>query len=184
MSKDLREILKNKVEENLNLSNNHRINFEARLKNELHQEQKNGFGFWKIAASITILIGLAVSIYFFNTNPVEPKLAKTFDSLGSVSPELKKVENFYLASIQSEILELEQTAENKELLDGYLEKISELDNDYKDLTSDLNTDGINEKIINALIDNLQLRLKLLYQLKEQLNNLKTVNKLKNETNNI
>lgn len=181
MSKDLRELLKNKVEENSNLSNHHRINFEARLKNELHQEQKNGFSFWKIAASITILIGLTASIYFFNSTSVEPEMATKFESLGSVSPELKKVENFYLASIQSEILELEQTPENKELLDGYLEKISELDIDYKELTNDLNTEGINEKTINALIDNLQLRLKLLYQLKEQLNDLKTVNELKNET---
>ena len=85
-----------------------------------------------------------------------------------------------MASIQSEILELEQTPENKELLDGYLEKISELDSEYKLLTNELNSEGLNNKTINALIDNLQLRLKLLYQLKEQLNSLKTDNKLKNE----
>lgn len=181
MSKDLRELLKSNVEESANLSKNHRANFEARLKNELHQKPKNSFIFLKIAASITLLVGLAASIYFFNLNPIEPEIATKFDSLGSVSPELKKVENFYLASIQSEILELKQTPENKALLDGYLEKISELDNDYKLLTNELNTEGINEKTINALIDNLQLRLKLLYQLKEQLNNLKTVNELKNET---
>ncbi|MBL4939362.1 MAG: hypothetical protein JKY16_03655 [Lutibacter sp.] len=67
------------------------------------------------------------------------------------------------------------------MLDGYLEKIGELTQEYKILTNELNTEGVNEKTINALIDNLQLRLKLLYQLKEQLNELKKLNTTENES---
>ena len=97
---------------------------------------------------------------------------------------MKKIENYYLASIQTEISDLKKTPENKELLDGYLEKIGELTSDYKNLTEELNTEGLNEKTINALIDNLQLRLKLLYQLKEQLNELKNINLKNNENTQI
>ena len=100
--------------------------------------------------------------------------------LGSISPELKKVEDYYLVSINAEILNLQETPENKELVNGYLEKIGELTKDYKTLTTDLNTEGINEKAINALIENLQLRLKLLLQLKEQLKELQNTNVVQNE----
>ena len=181
MSKDLRELLQKKHISSEKLSKYHRENFEAKLQNELHGNKIKKYQILKIAASFLVLIGLGTSMFYFSNptkkNPVE--IAK-IESLGSISPELKNIENYYLVSIQAEILELNQTSENKELLDGYLEKISELSGEYKLLTNQLNTEGLNEKTINALIENLQLRLKLLYQLKAQLNELKNLNKSENE----
>ena len=182
MPKDLREILKNETMETEKLSKNHRKNFEAKLQKELHTERKASTMFWKIAASFLVIIGLGSSIFYFSNNSVveDTSIAK-IESLGSISPELKTIENYYLASIQTEISNLEETPENKVLLDGYLEKISELTIDYKELTEELNEQGLNEKPINALIENLQLRLKLLYQLKEQLDELKKLNITENES---
>ena len=181
MPKDLREMLRNEQIGTSNLSKNHRKNFEAKLQKELHSSKKKSYQFLKIAASFLIIAGLGSSIYFFTTNTVEnPAETAKIESLGSISPELKKIENYYLASIQVEISNLQETPQNKALLDGYLEKIGELTSEYKVLTNELNTGGLNEKSINALIDNLQLRLKLLYQLKEQLNDLKTLNTDQNE----
>ncbi len=181
MSKNLREILKNNTFSEGKLSQSHRVNFEQKLKRELHASKRNTFGFLKVAASLLLLIGLG-SIFYVTTNSnlSQKAVPIKFESLGSVSPELKKIENYYLASIQTEMLSLEETSENKELLDDYLEKISELTQEYKLLTNELNREGLNEKTINALIDNLQLRLKLLYRLKEQMNELKNLNKTKNE----
>lgn len=185
MPKDLKELLQNEIKDKGILSKNHRANFEALLQKELHTSKKKKFQILKIAASFLVLIGLGSSIfYFLNTNVETPKSAVKIESLGSISPELKKIENFYLASIHTEISNLEETKENKELLDGYFEKIGELTNEYKLLTNELNIEGLNEKTINALIDNLQLRLKLLYQLKEQLNELKNINTSKNENQQI
>jgi len=180
MPKDLRELVKNEPMQTRKLSKNHRISFEAKLQQELHASKSNSNHILKFAASFVVMIGLASMFYFFN-NPVKEdhKVAK-IESLGSISPELKTIENYYLASINTEILSLQENSENKELLDGYLEKIGELSSEYKLLTVELNTKGLNEKTINALIDNLQLRLKLLYQLKEQLNELKKLNLEKNE----
>ena len=181
MPKDLREILQKKHISSEKLSKNHRINFEEKLKNEMHTSRNKSYQFLKIAASFLVLIGLGTSFYYFSnatkSNPI--KTAK-IESLGSISPELKNIENYYMASIQAEISDLNKTSENKELLDGYLEKISELSAEYKLLTNQLNTEGLNEKTINALIENLQLRLNLLYQLKAQLNELQNIKKSENE----
>lgn len=181
MRKDLREILKNEQMKTEALSENHRRNFEAKLQKELHASKHKSNQFLKIAASFLIIVGLGSSIFYFSTGNVADNVETAkIESLGSISPELKKIENYYLASIHTEISNLQQTPENKELLDGYLEKIGELFGEYKILTNELNNEGLNEKTINALIDNLQLRLKLLYQLKEQLNELNKLNLKENE----
>jgi hypothetical protein len=181
MPKDLRELFKNEPMQSSELSKKHRKNFEAKLQKELHRSKNNYNQLLKIAASFLIVVGLGSSLFYFSNNTLEeiPEVAK-IESLGSISPELKNIENYYLASINTEISNLQKNPENKVLLDGYLEKIGELTQEYKILTKELNTEGVNEKTINALIDNLQLRLKLLYQLKEQLNELKKLNITENE----
>jgi hypothetical protein len=182
MPKDLRELFKNEPMQSSELSKKHRKNFETKLQKELHRSKNNYNQFLKIAASFLIVVGLGSSLFYFSNNTLEetPEVAK-IESLGSISPELKNIENYYLASINTEISNLHKNPENKVLLDGYLEKIGELTQEYKILTNELNTEGVNEKTINALIDNLQLRLKLLYQLKEQLNELKKLNITENES---
>ena len=181
MPKDLREMLQNEPVHSGELSKNHRRKFENKLQKEMHSGKVNRFQVLKIAASFLIIVGLGSSLFYFSTNEIEikPSVAK-IESLGSISPELKKIENYYLASIQTEISNIEETSENKELLNGYFEKLGELTKEYKVLTEELNSEGLNEKSINALIENLQLRLKLLHQLKEQLNELKKINITENE----
>jgi len=182
MPKDLRELLKSEIMETGKLSKSHRKNFEVKLRKELHSEKKESAMFWKIAASFLVIVGLGSSIFYFSNNSVvENTSVAKIESLGSISPELKTIEIYYLASIQTEISNLEETPENKALLDGYLEKVGELTADYKELTEELNKEGLNERTINALIENLQLRLKLLYQLKEQLDELKKLNRTENES---
>jgi len=83
------------------------------------------------------------------------------------------VEEYYLASINLELSKLKYTAETKELFDGYLERLNDLNTEYERLGIELTKSGPNEATINALIDNLKLRLNLLYRLKDQLKNLNT-----------
>ncbi|MCB0476006.1 MAG: hypothetical protein KDC69_10035, partial [Flavobacteriaceae bacterium] len=82
--------------------------------------------------------------------------------------------------INYEMASLEVTPETKKVLDAYLEKVALLTADYKNLTAELSEKGIDEKIINALITNLQLRLQLLIELKDTLNELNTTNTFKDE----
>ena len=99
-------------------------------------------------------------------------------SLGDLSPDLKKVETYYTASINLELASLEISDDNKKVVDDYMARLRELDEAYAELSRELNEVGPNEETINAMIRNLQLRLKLLQQLNEKLEEIK---QSKNET---
>jgi hypothetical protein len=171
--------------EEISLSANHRNKFQDRLLQEVHQQpKKRNYRWLQVAASVVLIVSL--SIGYFNTESIEeiPVTTAKEISLGSLSPEFKSIEDYYTNSINYEISNLNVNESNKEILDGYLAKIGELTTEYKSLTSELNTKGVNDEIINALINNLQLRLKLLQRLKKQLKELKTLNSTQNETQNV
>ncbi|MDT7832058.1 hypothetical protein RQM59_06680 [Flavobacteriaceae bacterium S356] len=183
MPKDIRKMLENYSEKPSELSTNHNKRFEERLFKELHSEEKKKrpvIQWLSIAASIVLLVTLGVKFIDFGgeietEDPVEKKL-----TLGSISPDLNTIESYYINSINLELSELEVTDENKELLNDYLEKIGELTKEYKSLTEELNTKGVNDQTIDALISNLRLRLQLLQRLKKQLNDFKKLNLKQNE----
>ncbi|CAM1365876.1 conserved protein of unknown function [Tenacibaculum soleae] len=188
MSKDIREILSNKAENKVEISTNHRQRFQEKLMKELHEKPvvKKSYQWLYIAASIVLLVSLGVRFYPTNTieTPIKeiPEEYKNNISLGNVSPELKTLESYYINTINYELSQLELTDDTKEFIDGYFAKIGELTNEYKSLTEELNTKGINDNTINALIGNLQLRLQLLKRMQKQLHELK--NPIKNDIQTI
>lgn len=181
MPKDIRNLAKDFKHKSVDLSENHEEKFLKKLQEELPQRKES---FTWIYAAASILLVVALGVKFYPTNMVESKINKENKvqsevNLGDISPEMQKIENYYLTAINYEIASLEITTENKALLDEYFEKISKLDVDYKRLNQKLKKDGVNNETINALITNLQLRLQLLIQLKDQLNDLQS-KKSKNE----
>ncbi|WP_334057717.1 hypothetical protein [Polaribacter sp. P097] len=187
MQQDIRDKFKNYKEEKVELSSNHSKKFEALLNQELHQTKpkKNNIKWLSIAASILLLV--IIGVQFYPTKKEDPILIKTDDNstpkqitLGNISPEFNTIETYYTNSINLEISQLDLSEENKELVDNYLLKIAELTKEYKDLTQELNTKGVNDATIDALIRNLQLRLQLLQRLKKQLNEFKNLNTKQNE----
>lgn len=191
MQQDIREALKNTSKKEVELSANHVNKFEALLNKEMHQPKNktNNFKWLYIAASIVLLLSLGIKLYPTKnielldpeTSSVQASSAQKEISLGSISPEFETIETYYKNSIDLEISQLELTDENKEMIDGYLLKIGELTQEYTSLTKELNTNGVNDATIDALISNLQLRLQLLQRLKKQLKQLKNLNKTQNET---
>lgn len=191
MAQDLRDLFKKNSSENPEkMEVGHENRFLRKLEKELPATKKSSYSFWKVAASIAVLF--TIGLYFFTQdgidikdnkvsgtdNPIEK--VKTF-SLGDLSPDLKKVEDYYVSTINLELSKLELTEDNKGLVDSYLEQLSELDEEYKRLNIELNEIGPNDQTINALIKNLQLRLQLLHKLKNKLNELKSS---ENEQDNI
>jgi len=67
---------------------------------------------------------------------------------------------------------LQVTEENKILLDPYFSKLNTLTLEYKKLSEQLVRDKVDEELINSLIDNLQMRLHLMIELKNELKKLK------------
>ena len=182
---DIRKLFENENKlTKLNMPEGHESRFLDKLNEALpeHKEKPSSFGFMRIAASIVVLIGLSFGAYkFFSTPPkVEGQEVVTTEkkdentqmkSLGDISPDLKKVEDYYLANINLELSKVKLTPENKELFDSYVLKLEELNKEYDKLSLELTKNGPNELTVSALIDNLKLRLNLLYRLKEQLKDL-------------
>lgn len=184
MQQDIKDVLKEYKQENVELSTNHSAKFESLLQQEIHQQKpkKSNFKWLSIAASIVLLISVVIKFYPTKTTEEDPKLSTEKQiTLGNISPEFQTIETYYTNSINLEISQLELTDENKEIIDGYLLKIAELTKEYKSLTKELNTNGVNDSTIDALIRNLQLRLQLLKRLKKQLKQLKNLNTNQNET---
>lgn len=192
MARDIREILRS--ENNLSkdkMPAGHEARFLEKLDAMNQAEESNssktynGFYFLRIAAAVIIFLGLGYGAYtFFNGDAVTETIVQVEEdkeenkddelkTLGDVSPNLKKVEDYYIANINLELANVDITEDNKEFIDGYILKLEELNKEYNRLSKELTESGPNELTISALIDNLKLRLNLLYRLKEQLKELES-----------
>ena len=192
MKQDLKTLFKEeRMSENYILKSGHKERFLDLLEKELPRKRKSSLRFkFQIAASIVLLMSVGIYLYSIvktNTsisttiveveNPKNETNIQGF-SLGDLSPDLKKVEQYYVANINIELAQLQISKENKGLVDSFMDRLAELNKEYQLLTKELNTLGPNDQTISALIQNLQLRLQLLQKLKEKLNELKSS---KNET---
>lgn len=186
MAQDIRKLFENEPKvENLKMPEGHEARFLEKMDEALPQQpRRNLFTFLNIAASVVILIGLFFGASQFMGGEQPPVVDEDSEKVaepsafGKLSPQLKKVEDYYLANINMELSKMEVTPENKELFDGYLSRLEELNKEYEVLTEELKQSGPTEHIINASLDNLKLRLNLMYRLKEKLN------ELNNESNGL
>jgi len=192
MSQDLRELFKKEREEQqpqMNLG--HEERFLERLEEEFPKGKKSYSYLFKIAAAILLLVTAG---YFgfkkYTEEPIKETVVVRGEeskeqkgiSLGDLSPDLQKVENYYVANINLELSKLEVSKDNKALVDSFMEQLENLDLEYNRLNEELNQMGPNDDTISALIQNLQLRLQLLQKLKKKLNDLNTSKNEQVETN--
>ncbi|RED47599.1 hypothetical protein [Seonamhaeicola aphaedonensis] len=180
MAQDIRDLFKDDKISHEKMPENHQQRFIKKLDEAFpDSSSKSKFSWIQIAASIVLLIGLSFGGYKVfspdvdSDKPTDVVVNKPIETktLGDISPGLKKVEDYYLASINLELSKIKYTPETKDLFDGYIEQLGELDEEYKRLSLELTESGPSELTVNALIDNLKLRLNLLYRLKSQLKEL-------------
>ncbi|TVZ25610.1 hypothetical protein JM83_0536 [Gillisia sp. Hel_I_86] len=196
MAQDIRDMFKDDEPwTKEKLSKGHQERFEAKLDAALPtQKNSNTFGFLKIAAIFIVAVGIGA--FFLNKDRiiktetplvVSPEIKEDGNELpvkefqlSEVSPDFKKIENYYLAGINMELAKLEVNPTNKALIDSFMGKMSELNKEYKRLNAEFNETGPNEQTIEAMVENLQFRLDLLYKLKNKLNEIKQTKKTRNE----
>ncbi|WP_405202583.1 hypothetical protein [Dokdonia sp. LLG6352-1] len=189
MAQDIRELIKSESGEQEQLREGHLSRFEQLLEERMPEEQKpskpkGGIFLWmKIAAILIVAGGIVMMVYNNafakaedapivqatpeNTETVEPEIL-----LSAISPEFKKVEDYYLASVNLEIARLEITDDNKELIDAFMKQLSDLDAEYKSLNREITESGVSEEMVNAMIENLKLRVELMIKLKAKLKEMK------------
>ena len=184
MAQDLRKLFKEqRKKEKPQMQKGHEGRFLDKLETSLPKKQKVASYSWlKVAASVLILVGV-VSYFYINSsskpkpnktivNTTHSDKSKTTISLGDLSPDLKKIENYYITNINVELANLKFSDDNKYIVDSYMEQLAVLDTEYKKLNKELNEVGPNDQTIEASIKNLQLRLELFKKMRNKLNQLK------------
>lgn len=183
MSQDLRKIFEKEREKKFGLKDGHEARFQQKLDESMPVKRNSSWALWSIAASVAVLI--AVGLFTFTseesmkeipttvveTSPENP--AVNGITIGDLSPDLKKVEQYYVGQINLELASLDISKENKIVVDGFMKELDALNKEYAELNKELNDLGPNDQTIGALIKNLQLRLQLLHKLNSTLNNLKS-----------
>lgn len=200
MAQDIRKMFQEDKELPARPPKGHQKRFEARLEESFPQKtgdnrSEKSFFLIKIAAVLVVVLG--ITFFFLNRadqfsgnqitdapvgieqeNDGEIQVTKDYQ-LSDVSPEFKKIENFYLASLNIELARLQVNDTNKTLVDSFMNQLEGLDREYKKLNAEINETGLTESSVEAMISNLQLRLELLYKLK---NKIKDINQSKIQKN--
>lgn len=194
MAQDLREICRNhRLPTKAKLKAGHEERFLKKLDNAFPETGKTKSFYWvlNIAASVTLLFSIG-AFFFYNKTSINTNttIVNTQENnqntsekndqitLGDLSPDLKKVEDYYLANINLTLAELQVPEEGQQVLDDYMKELADLNTEYNNLITELNTVGPNNQTVSALIQNLELRLQLLHRLKQ------TLNKLQKNENNV
>jgi len=194
MARDIKKMFENYTPEPVELPKGHEARFASKLDKAFSEsnseEKKISMPWLKIAAVAVVLITVSFfgyqqlsktgskisndpnnSVVNNNTEKVDstnkPKL-----TLADISPDLKKVEEYYMTGINVQLASLKITEENRDLVNGYMQRLAELDKEYTLLNIELNNVGPTEATVTALIDNLKMRLDLLFKLKNKLKELK------------
>ena len=195
MGQDIREMLKrdNKIPTEY-LHEGHRQRFLDRLEKELPvqpERKKPNYGWMKVAASVAVIVSISLTAFFTadgggtnkntivdvkdtdvkNATVVIPKVTSP---LAEISPEYEKAENYFLTSIKFELSQINVDDSNKELVESFMKRLENLNNEYQELNNELMEVGPNTQSVEAMMENLRLRLSLLNRLKSKLKELEKI----------
>lgn len=198
MAQDIREMFSRETaQKHEKLARGHQKRFEAKLDKAYPEQKRSGSGFFFLKIAAILIVAFGVGLYFLQSRDVFTESPAVVDSpveeqeiqenersgseaqfqLSEVSPEFKKIEDYYLASLNVELAKIDVNDDNRALINSFMDQLEDLDEEYKILNTEINENGLNEQSIEAMIANLQLRLELLYKLKNKLNE---INQSKNE----
>lgn len=139
--------------------------FQAKLSQEDKSHRKGGMPWYVLAIAASVLLFFGYWMGYHNQSVPNKGV-----ELAEVSPQMKETQNFYLASIQKEIVEIreKQTPENQKIIDDAFKQLELLETNYRGLTLELKESNADKRVIYAMITNFQSRLLVLQNLMDQL----------------
>ncbi len=145
------------------LPEGHQERFQQKLQFRPKQKPKNREWVWRVAISVLMLVSIYGMWNFYNHHEEQQWVE-------SAKPEeLKQTELTIASKVEHECQEImRKTDESDTLVRFTMLQIKDLENEYKQMEKDLVLSG-NEKVIEAMEDNLALRTRILAELQEQLN---------------
>ncbi len=145
--------------------NGHFERFKARQKKYNKKSFREDFKFvLKIAAMVVFVLSLGIFTYnqlYTSKTPVAN--LNNGVSLGEVSAEYKEVEQYLKSNVNTKLQELKNLkCEKGDIKKAtILEELNRLDVTYRTLQKELRSNENDERIINAMINNYQLRVNIL-----------------------
>ena len=152
--------------------------------------------FMRVAAAIVLLLGCGLTIFLMKQQT--PESAYTLAStesittasleVGAIAPELPEIEAYYVSQIEEKKSELSEYdlkvlgLDEQQVID---KELARLDSSYTVLKQQLYTSPNTEEIVNAMVQNLGIRVRVLNRQLEVLQRLQKINKetnLKQQTN--
>ncbi|GAB3540750.1 hypothetical protein GCM10027443_39020 [Pontibacter brevis] len=153
--------------------------------------------FMRIAASVVLLLGCGLTLFLMKQNtPVADNAiaaATTAPVINNIAPELAEVEAYYVSQIREKKSKLSEYDLKVLGLDDQQEidqELARLDSSYTQLKKQLYTTPNTDEIVGALIQNLQIRIRVLnrqlevLQRLEQLNEQPDLESQKDDTTNV
>ncbi len=135
----------------------------------------------RVAAMIIMIMGIGFIFYIRNENKAGAAV-----NLTKINPEYAKQQVHYASLVKQKRNELKEVAKiDPQLYKEFSGEIAKMDTTYKKLTSQLKTSPNQERVLRAMIRNLQIQTEVLnqqLQVIEQFNQYKNQNS--NETKNI
>lgn len=144
----------------------HAERFEWKLQKRLHSKRRSIVPYLLKAAVVTILIALS-SLWMWD-NFIRGDKERM--ALGSVSPQYREVENYYVHQVNLMESELKNAVptdnpEQKAMLESELKS---MDSVYVQLQKDLKANPRDERIINAMIEYYQTKVEVMSYILNQL----------------
>lgn len=129
------------------------------IKQKAESEPKKGFAWMKIAAAVALLMIFSIVLIMFNRGGSSEE-----NLIFASNPELAEAQAFYTSQIDHKM----SIAKSKTGGEKMIEDIQELDKAFAELKNDLQDNADNEEVIIAMIENYQLKLKILDRVLEEL----------------
>jgi hypothetical protein len=160
----------------------HELRFLDKLKanDVVVNDSKKSSGFnWKPFLAIAASVVICLSVFMTTQN--EPEVL----DLASVSPELSETQDFFTATIENELKQLnkERSPLTDQIITDALEQIQLLETDYQHLKTDLTESGSDQRVIYAMITNFQNRIDILNIVLEEIETIKELKINTNDTKN-
>lgn len=130
-----------------------------------------------VAAGLALIVMLTGNFLGINMNSGSADLA-------GISPEMKQTQQFYTNLIQAELAKVQEanTPETQAIVEDALAQMEKLDKDYEALKVDLKQSGQDNRVIFAMISNLQQRIDVLNNVLSRIESIKELKTQQNENN--
>ncbi len=127
------------------------------------------------AAGILLIFGLSYVFHEFVDRKKDARLAKQkMNDIYELVPELKEAETYYANLVSNKLEEIQPfLASNPGIREDVNVDLTELDSVYISLKNDLRDNVANDQIIEAMIQNYRLKLRILEELQDEFKNEKS-----------